>query len=167
MNKENNDLFYDEVDTPIGRIYIVMKGDSLKRIEIIESQWVKFLNLNSNIKKNIEVCRKVKTQILEYFEGKRKSFDINISLEGTPFRLKVWEELLKINYGETTNYGEIAKKIGNPKSVRAIGQANRSNPIPIIVPCHRVISKSGKLIGYAGNNTDIQLKLIEHEEKFL
>lgn len=167
MNQKKNDLFYDEVETPIGKIYIVMDGLSLKRIEIIETQWVKFLNLNTNIKRNVEGCQKVKKQILEYFEGERKIFDIDISLEGTPFRLEVWNELLKIGYGEITNYGEIAKKIGNPKSVRAIGQANRANPIPIIVPCHRVISKSGKLIGYAGDNTDIQFKLIEHEKSFL
>ena len=106
------------------------------------------------------------TQLNEYFAGeKRRDFDLKLDIEGTEFRKLVWNELIKIPYGEIKSYSYIAKAIGNEKAVRAIGQANRANPIPII-PCHRVAGKNGKLIGYAGNHTDIQEKLIKFEKRF-
>ncbi|ATD56080.1 methylated-DNA--[protein]-cysteine S-methyltransferase [Clostridium chauvoei] len=159
-------LVYDKLDTPIGTIYIVMDEKGLKKVEIIESKWYEFLNLNSNLRLDIDGCKKVKIQIEEYFKGTRKIFNIPISIEDTTFRMKVWSELNNIPYGETTSYGDIANKIGNPKASRAIGQANRANPIPIIIPCHRVKSKNGKLIGYVGDNIDIQKILLEHENRY-
>lgn len=89
-------------------------------------------------------------QLLEYFAGERRDFDIPLSLSGTEFQLLVLEELKKIPYGETTSYGEIAKRIGKPKAMRAVGAANGRNPIPIIVPCHRVIGSTGDLTGFGG-----------------
>ena len=91
------------------------------------------------------------------------SFDLILDIEGTDFRKKVWMELLKIPYGEVRSYSDIAKSIRNEKAVRAIGQANKANPIPIIIPCHRVIGKNKKMLGYAGNHIDIQEKLINFE----
>ena len=85
-----------------------------------------------------------------------------LSLKGTPFQMKVWEELRKIPYGETLSYGQIAENVGNPKAARAVGMANNKNPIMIIVPCHRVIGKNGKLVGYAGG-VDIKEKLLKIE----
>ncbi len=101
-------------------------------------------------------------QLNEYFEGKRKDFDLPIKLRGTEFQLKVWEELKKIPYGQTVSYEYIAEKIGNKKACRAVGMANNKNPLCIIVPCHRVVGKNGKLTGYAYGN-DIKARLLEIE----
>jgi methylated-DNA-[protein]-cysteine S-methyltransferase len=89
-------------------------------------------------------------QLTEYFDGERKDFDLPLGLTGTEFQLLVLEELKRIPYGETTSYGDIAARIGRPKAVRAVGAANGRNPIPIIVPCHRVIGSSGDLTGFGG-----------------
>lgn len=88
-------------------------------------------------------------ELNEFFEGKRKSFSFLIKLNGTEFQKSVWNELMKIPYGETRTYKEIAISIGNPKACRAVGLANNKNPLPIIVPCHRVIGSNGTLTGYA------------------
>ena len=107
---------------------------------------------------NSEVIR----QLQEYVSGQRKEFTIPLHPIGTPFQLKVWEELLRIPYGETRTYGEIAAQVDNPKGQRAVGMANNRNPIGIVVPCHRVIGKGGSLTGYAGG-LDIKQKLLELE----
>lgn len=164
MKLENDMLFYDMVDTPIGTLYIVMDNRGLSKIEILESKWSKFLNFNSQIVLNKEKCKEVKNQIIEYFNGERKVFNIKLSLLGTPFRIKVWNELSLIPYGETRSYSELATNIGNNKAVRAVGQANKYNPIPIIIPCHRIIGKNGTFRGYAGDNIDIQEFLLKHEK---
>lgn len=90
------------------------------------------------------------TQLMEYFQGKRKEFSLPLSPEGTPFQKKVWEALQKIPYGQTRSYGEIAAQIGNPKACRAVGGANNKNPIMIFIPCHRVIGADGSLVGFGG-----------------
>ena len=89
-------------------------------------------------------------QLTDYFAGKRQRFDLPLRPGGTEFQLRVLEELQKIPYGTTTSYGEIAKRIGRPKAVRAVGAANGRNPIPIIIPCHRVIGSTGKMTGFGG-----------------
>jgi len=89
-------------------------------------------------------------QLKEYFDRKRKSFELPLEIIGTEFQKKVWEELLKIPYGKTISYRELSIRIGNLKSIRAVGKANGSNPLPIVIPCHRVIGANGKLIGYGG-----------------
>ena len=102
-------------------------------------------------------------QIKEYLEGKRKEFDIEINPKGTDFQKMVWKELLKIPYGETRSYKDIAARVNNPKGSRAVGMANNKNPIPIIIPCHRVIGSNGNLTGYAGGvNIKEKLLRIEH-----
>lgn len=90
------------------------------------------------------------TQLDEYFSGKRTQFDLPIAAKGTAFQMQVWQALTTIPYGETWSYQELANAIGNPKAVRAVGLANGKNPVSIVVPCHRVIGKNGKLTGYAG-----------------
>ena len=107
---------------------------------------------------NKEVIR----QLQEYVNGKRQEFTLPLHQIGTPFQLKVWEELLRIPYGQTRSYGDIAMSVGNPKGQRAVGMANNRNPIGIVVPCHRVIGKSGSLTGYAGG-LDIKQRLLELE----
>jgi methylated-DNA-[protein]-cysteine S-methyltransferase len=89
-------------------------------------------------------------QLSEYFAGKRRAFSVLLDFVGTEFQTKVWRALLTIGFGETRSYGEIAKELGDPKAVRAVGAANGKNPISIIVPCHRVIGSTGKLTGFAG-----------------
>jgi methylated-DNA-[protein]-cysteine S-methyltransferase len=89
-------------------------------------------------------------QIDEYFQGTRTEFDFSMHLEGTPFQLAVWHELLNIPYGKTRTYGDIAKRLGKPGAARAVGMANHDNPIPIVVPCHRVVGHDGSLTGYGG-----------------
>lgn len=92
----------------------------------------------------------VRRQLDEYFAGRRRSFDLDLDLRGTEFRKRCWRELLKIPYGETRSYAEIARAVGNPNGFRAVGQANHYNPIAIIVPCHRVLAGGCKLGGYGG-----------------
>ncbi|WP_321492638.1 methylated-DNA--[protein]-cysteine S-methyltransferase [uncultured Desulfobacter sp.] len=104
----------------------------------------------------------VVSQLGQYFEGRLKQFDIDLQPKGTDFQKKVWQALLAIPYGTTVSYGEIARRIENPKACRAVGMANRSNPIPIIIPCHRVIGKNGKLTGFA-SGLDIKQALLDLE----
>ena len=103
-------------------------------------------------------------QLKEYFNGIRKAFDLPLDLQGTPFQLRVWKALQEIPYGETRSYKNIAVIIESPKAFRAIGHANNQNPIPIIVPCHRVIGINGDLVGYGGG-LDIKKNLLEIEQK--
>lgn len=92
----------------------------------------------------------VYSQVMEYLSGKRRTFDLPYRLDGTDFEKRVWQELLRIPYGETRTYKEIAAAIGHPKACRAVGMANNKNPITLIVPCHRVVGSNGALVGYAG-----------------
>jgi methylated-DNA-[protein]-cysteine S-methyltransferase len=103
-------------------------------------------------------------QLCAYFDGSLTEFDLPLRMEGTAFRLKCWEALRTIPYGETVSYREQAKRIGNPKAVRAVGGANHHNPISIVVPCHRVIGTDGTLTGYGGG-MDKKKWLLEHERK--
>ncbi len=111
-----------------------------------------------------ELTDKAHSQLLEYFDGKRKVFDLPYKLNGTDFQKKVWDTLCNIPYGETRSYKEIAKAVGNEKASRAIGMANNKNPITVIVPCHRVIGANGKLVGYAGGITMKEFLLKMEEE---
>jgi len=107
-------------------------------------------------------------QVEEYFQGRRNYFDFPIDLSGTPFQVAVWRELMKIPYGETRSYGDIAKSIGKPGAARAVGMANHQNRIAIVVPCHRVLGHNGSLTGYAGGiHLKQQLLSIEKRERTL
>lgn len=128
---------------------------------------IKGLRFNKGPVKNIsdeipQVLSKCLTQLAEYFGGERKSFSIPVKMEGTPFQQKVWQELQRIPHGKTLSYGELAKKIGNPKASRAVGMANNRNKVPVIVPCHRVIGGDGKLVGYA-SGLSYKEWLLDHE----
>jgi methylated-DNA-[protein]-cysteine S-methyltransferase len=96
------------------------------------------------------VARETARQLEAYFAGRLRRFDLKLDLQGTPFQKRVWRELEGIPYGETRSYSQIADAIGSPKAVRAVGAANGANPIPIVIPCHRVIGAGGKLVGYGG-----------------
>ena len=133
---------------------IITENDKLKRIEFVKSY--KETTGDDSFQKEI------KKELLEYFEGKRKEFDIPLEVEGTEFQKKVWTEMAKIPFGETMSYGELAEKIGCPKGARAVGLACNKNKIPIIIPCHRVVGKNGNLIGFAGG-LDVKAQLLKLE----
>ena len=143
-------------NTKIGKLKIEYENDVLTGIAYTENE--KEQGIRS------ELSDKTVLQLEEYFDGRRKEFDIPIKLRGTEFQKKVWNELLKIPYGATVSYKDIAIKIGNPKACRAVGMANHNNPILIIVPCHRVINKNKKLGGYA-LGLDLKRRMLELEKE--
>lgn len=127
---------------------------------ITEIRFTKFNEEETYSNKVLEEC---KNQLLEYFDGQRKYFDCKFSAKGTDFQKRVWNELLKIPYGKTISYKQLAEKIGSPNAYRAVANANRLNPIPIIIPCHRVIGSNGKMIGYA-SGLDKKIYLLKLEK---
>ena len=136
---------------------------------ICSEEYVLSVSFSDIIKENdkgSEVLDKALKQMNEYFSGERKKFDLPLYFEGTEFQKSVWNELRKIPYGTTVSYKDIAEGINNEKAVRAVGNANNKNKIMIIVPCHRVIGKNGKLVGFAGG-LDKKEFLLEHEKKFM
>lgn len=142
--------------SPLGIIEIRSNQDSLLSVSIVGKK----LKANKVIPFIITESYK---QLNEYFEGKRTEFDLRIYLEGTDFQKKVWNELINIPFGEINTYKGIAEKIGNVKASRAVGNANNKNKLLIIIPCHRVISSSGKLNGYRGG-IENKRWLLEHEK---
>ena len=141
-------MYYCYLDTPIGDLLLAGDEDALSLVGFPEgsmrrepeSDWI-FSD------KPFAAARE---QLTAYFAGERKTFDLKLNPVGTEFQLQVLDELQKIPYGITASYGDIAKRIGRPKAVRAVGAANGRNPIPIIIPCHRVIGSTGKLTGFGG-----------------
>lgn len=153
-------IFY--YDTKIGRIGIEENGRAITKIYFTnKDNEEEIINGNETI-----LLKEAIKQLNEYFDGKRSSFDLPMEPKGTEFQNKVWNALKEIPCGETRSYGEIARIIGNEKASRAVGMANNKNPIPIIVPCHRVIGANGKLVGYAGG-LDIKEKLLDLEKNYL
>lgn len=143
------------LQTPLGSILISGTNTFITSVEFVSDE-------DEPGETVPDILLQCKRELEEYFAGKRKEFEVKIKPEGTIFQKKVWSELKKINYGDTTSYGVIAKKLKNPDAVRAVGLANGKNPIAIILPCHRVISEDGKLTGYAGGLWRKQW-LLEHE----
>jgi len=145
------------MDTPIGIIKILAKNDSLLGIDFVQEKSIP--------EKRNAVIECTIAQLKEYFKGLRQDFDLPLALSGTTFQKKVWRELMKIPYGETLSYGEIARRIDNPRACRAVGNANNRNKIAILIPCHRVIGANGALVGYGG---ELWRKkwLLEHERRF-
>jgi len=143
--------------TPIGFLELTGSDKGLQHIN--------FLDFRVKIHRTPACLKDAANQLEEYFYGKLDKFSVPLDLSGTTFQLKVWKELQKIPYGYTTTYLEVAKRLGNTHTLRAVGGANASNPIPVIVPCHRVIGSNGKLVGYAGG---LKRKkwLLEHEHAF-
>ena len=132
------------VDTPFGPM--VLEGEAaLTRLWLPNA-----LPDNRGRGEESPLLRAARTQLLEYLSGARRAFDLPLDPAGTAFQRSVWEALRAIPYGQTRTYGEIAAAVGRPRAVRAVGQANHVNPLPIFIPCHRVVGKNGALTGYAG-----------------
>lgn len=164
-------FYYSNIESPVGPLTLVSSQQGLMRVTFSAAH--KLTNFTSTLKKrdpesewieDNEKLREVILQLQEYFEGKRKTFSLELDLKGTPFQIQVWQTLQKVPYGETSTYGEIANRIGSPNASRAVGNACRANPIPIIIPCHRIIGKNGQLTGFAGG-LEIKRKLLELETK--
>lgn len=151
-------IYYDEMESPIGPLTILATDvgvcaiyfGNLETNLLAIKVWLKKNGIKGELVKKEEKTIQAITELKEYFSGKRIDFTVRLHLFGTPFQKKVWQELRNIGYGETVSYKEIAKRIGAPKAVRAIGGANNQNPIPIIIPCHRVIGSNGAMVGYGG-----------------
>lgn len=155
---------YSKTYTPAGDIYIVIENGILSALYIGEEDFLEGEDvLSLKLDPSDSLIKRCTNQLEEYFEGHRKEFDIPIEPHGTEFQKAVWKELCLIPFGETRSYQDIAFKIGKEKAVRAIGQANKANRLPIIIPCHRVIGKNKSLTGYAGNRTEIKEVLLALE----
>jgi methylated-DNA-[protein]-cysteine S-methyltransferase len=141
---------FKTVATPVGLLKLVANDAALVAIlwENDDPKRVRLAPLAEDV--THPVLSLAERQLTEYFAGTRKSFDLPLDFSGTPFQKQVWSELLKIPFGQTRTYGDIAKAIGKPTAFRAVGAANGKNPISIVAPCHRVIGKDGSLTGFAG-----------------
>lgn len=137
------DQVQDKIESPVGTLFITATEKGLSGVYTEPQSKIPFA------KKTHSKLQAAKLQLKEYFAGKRKKFDLQFDLQGTPFQLKVWKKLSEIPFGETRSYQDIAKSLRQPKAYRAVGNANGKNPICIIIPCHRVITSSGKLGGYS------------------
>jgi methylated-DNA-[protein]-cysteine S-methyltransferase len=156
-------LFYTLVRSPVGRLKLVASDRGLVAILWDADDKKKRVTLPPADKRDLHpVLVKTARQLTDYFGGRRKQFSLKFDLRGTAFQKKVWRALLRIPFGETRTYNEIAKIIGHPKAARAVGAANGKNPISIIAPCHRLIGSSGKLHGFAGG-LKAKAELLKHE----
>ncbi|MBT8079917.1 MAG: methylated-DNA--[protein]-cysteine S-methyltransferase [Gammaproteobacteria bacterium] len=141
-------MYYCYLDTPIGDLLLAGEDDALCLVGFPEGSMRR--EPENDWIYSEKPFAEARRQLGEYFAGKRQAFDLKLNPNGTEFQLRVLEELQRIPYGSTTTYGDIATRIGRPKAVRAVGAANGRNPIPIIIPCHRVIGSTGKMTGFGG-----------------
>jgi len=151
-------LNYTFVETPIGSILVAGDDDAIHEIHFAgrkpQDDWTR----------NDGALKYATAQLEAYFDGKRQTFDFPLAPRGTTFQLDVWGALQRIPFGETTTYASLAETIGRPRAVRAVGAANGANPIPIVIPCHRVIGSSGSLTGFGGG-LDTKRWLLDHEAR--
>ncbi len=160
--KTDNITYYSTMPSPIGRLLLVATDKGLSGVFMEdhaggpnpEPDWVR----------DDEHLNLAKRQLEKYFAGELRDFDLLLDVSGTPFQLEVWNALRRIPYGETRSYGDLARDIGRPNAVRAVGLANGRNPVSIIVPCHRVIGSDGSLTGYGGGLPRKQY-LLQHEAR--
>jgi len=141
-------IYYDILPSPIGDLLLIAQEFALKEIIFqpknqthkVKHEWIQ----------GSELLEQTKIELKAYFNGQLKEFTINLNPDGTPFQIQIWKEVKSIPYGQVCSYQDVANNIDHSSACRAVGRANAQNPIPIIIPCHRVIGKSGKLTGYAG-----------------
>lgn len=152
-------MIYGYLSTPVGRLLVARDPAGVRRIHFPRPAKAGPARagpakagpyVHGGWERHDAAFGDVATQLTEYFEGRRRAFELALAPEGTPFQLRVWNALLEIPYGETISYGELAARIGDRAASRAVGLANGSNPLPIVIPCHRVIGSNGKLTGYGG-----------------
>jgi methylated-DNA-[protein]-cysteine S-methyltransferase len=152
--------FYTVTDTPVGKLLLVSQDGKLKRVEFHGGEDI--LAAAQNWRPARAPFTETIRQLEQYFAGRLRAFKLPLAPEGTPFQRATWNALLTIPYGETRSYAQIARTMGTPTAVRAVGAANGRNPLPIVIPCHRVIGSNGDLTGFGGG-LDIKRKLLELE----
>ena len=143
-------------NTPLGAITLEEESGALTALHF------GIARCNNALPEKTSLLMTAARELDEYFSGKRHYFDLPLNPSGTPFQLRCWEVLCRIPYGDTISYGEEAVLLGNPKACRAVGMANHRNPLPILIPCHRVIGKNGQMTGYGGGIA-IKEYLLRHE----
>ncbi len=143
-------------NSPVGKLIVAADGGGITDLRFGQVP-------DGAVEQMVQILETAVAQLDEYFAGHRRDFDLPLNTVGTPFQQGVWTELLKIPYGQTRSYGQIAEAVGNPRASRAVGMANNRNPISIIVPCHRVVGANGTLTGYGGGleNKEALLRLEE------
>lgn len=139
-----------QVDSPIGVITLVAVDGALTGLYLHEQRHAPVIEVQEQTDEHDEVLVEVQRQLGEYLAGTRRTFDLPVALVGTPFQRRVWAALCEIPYGETMSYGRLAERIGSPGAARAVGLANGRNPVSLVVPCHRVVGSTGRLVGYGG-----------------
>ncbi len=157
---------YDWLPSPIGELLLISDGDADRSVHLGELRAFTESTAKWTRGRKPALRRAYSAQLGAYFAGELKEFDLPLLLEGTEFQRKVWEALCGIPYGVTTSYGELARRLGEPQASRAVGLANGSNPISIVVPCHRVIGANGSLTGYGGG-LERKEWLLKHEGALL
>jgi methylated-DNA-[protein]-cysteine S-methyltransferase len=160
------DVRYDVVDSPVGDLFVAATERGLCRI----SYWPDGMEDALARTFGPRVLRlpldEVRRELDEYFDGRRRDFDLPLDLRVAPFHAEVLTELARVPYGRTETYGALAAKVGRPRAARAIGTVMNRNPIPIVLPCHRIVGANGSLTGYAGG-LDVKLRLLQHEGAML
>jgi methylated-DNA-[protein]-cysteine S-methyltransferase len=151
---------YTQIESPAGPLLLVADDSGLREILFVNGRHA--AKPDPGWREDAAPFGEAGRQLRAYFAGELREFALPLAPQGTEFQLKVWKQLGNIPYGATISYGELARRIGNPKASRAVGLANGANPIPIIIPCHRVIGSNGKLTGYGGG-LPIKEKLLELE----
>ncbi len=141
-------MYYAWMDSPVGKLLVAGDQAGLRQVSFANGRGV--VQPDAAWRENRRQVADAIRQLRDYFAGTRRQFDLPLAPEGTPFQIRVWNELQRIPYGETMSYGELARRVGNPNASRAVGLANGANPIAIVIPCHRVIGSNGKLTGYGG-----------------
>lgn len=148
MTNEREPVWYDELPTPIGRLLLVADARGLRQVWFETGRHRK--TPDPGWLRDAAKLAFARVQLEEYFAGERRTFELPLHPLGTPFQLAVWRALATIPYGATVSYGDMARRIGQPNAVRAVGAANGRNPLPIVLPCHRVIGSDGSLTGFGG-----------------
>ncbi len=144
-------LYYSRLDSPVGRLVLGVSGRGLACLEFDRGDFPpRSLRRKTEWVESEAETRPYARELQEYFAGRRRQFSFALDLRGTDFQKRCWQELLRIPYGKTRSYAEIARAVGRPGAFRAVGQANHRNPVAIVVPCHRVITADGRLGGYGG-----------------
>ena len=141
-------MFYTFVPSPVGQLLLAGSQDALQVIGF--STGNKARGTQPDWQRSDELFVNAAQQLAEYFDGKRRAFDLSLQPAATPFQALVLKALQRVPYGETRSYGELARAIGRPKAARAVGTANGNNPLPIVIPCHRVVGSNGALTGFGG-----------------
>jgi methylated-DNA-[protein]-cysteine S-methyltransferase len=160
------DVRFDVVDSPIGDLHVAMTDRGLCRISFWGDDWEEQIARQFGVRVLRAPLDPVRRELDEYFEGRRRDFDLPLDLRVAPFNEAVLKELALVPYGRTETYGGLAKKVGRPNAARAVGTVMNRNPIPIVLPCHRIVGANGSLTGYAGG-LDVKRRLLQLEGALL